>query len=259
MPKPKLPIRSLWGTVICFFLGAVSNAVENPPHQMNGIRGQSASFLIQIPPTKVANEVEWNFQSKSGKTLLIAAWTDGQWERPNPSDRFGQRLEMAAENSLRIKGLEMEDSGVYKGYVTLHTGEIPEYMFNLTVYEPVPTPKILHYLNSSSSDGCNVTLRCEAPGKGEFNTSWKRGNLLRDLEESSDEFHLSNNGTSLALFWHLTLLEPNFTCLVSNPADHKSASVNLLGICPNRGESQARRLWIFAIIHVFFSPWLRVW
>ncbi|XP_060125629.1 SLAM family member 5-like [Zootoca vivipara] len=144
---------------------------------------------------------------------------------------------MVNETTLRIKDLQMEDSGAYRARVSFVTKHFQDQTFLLTVYEPVPEPKILPRKVSNTPYGCNVTLQCQVSGKGEFNISWRRGNPLRDLEFGSDWFQLSNNGKDLHLSWWLNSSEPNFTCLVTNPADQKNISFSVLNICQTRGEN----------------------
>ncbi|KAL8184869.1 UNVERIFIED_CONTAM: hypothetical protein K2H54_031181 [Gekko kuhli] len=144
---------------------------------------------------------------------------------------------MAGETTLRIRALEKEDSGVFMARVVFVTGEIQEQAFLLSVFEPVPDPHILFQLVSRTAEGCNVTLRCLASEKGPFNISWKRGDQLGALEEHSDWYRLSAEGTELHLSWQPDSSDSNVTCLLSNPADQKSASLDLLGICPSQGVS----------------------
>ncbi|XP_060125445.1 SLAM family member 9-like isoform X2 [Zootoca vivipara] len=140
---------------------------------------------------------------------------------------------MVNETTLRIKDLEMDDSGKYSIRVKFTSARYKDYTFHLSVYEPVPEPKILSQIVSNSPDGCNVTLQCQVAEKGEINISWER-----DLKDGSKSYHLSGNGKDLHLFWKLNSSDPNITCLVTNPADQKSISFNLLHICQTEGDCQ---------------------
>ncbi|XP_053133841.1 CD48 antigen-like [Hemicordylus capensis] len=209
-----------------------SNPVKYPLRQVNGILGGSVLLPVIISPTKTVTKIQWINQSKSEKTLIVE-FEKGTLVHPFPPDVFARTFEMANETTLRIKDLEMRHSGVYMAHVKLDTEEVEDHTFRLTVYEPVPEPKILHQLLSTASDGCHVTLQCQAFGKGEFNVTWKRGNnLLRAWEEGMDWYLLSGNDTGIHLFWQPSSSDSNLTCLVSNPADKKNASFNLLSICP---------------------------
>ncbi|XP_028566483.2 V-set and immunoglobulin domain-containing protein 10-like isoform X1 [Podarcis muralis] len=174
---------------------------------------------------------------KTGLELWFAESRGRKLERPHPRDRFGQRLEMVNETTLRIKDLQVEDSGAYRARVSFATQHFQDQTFLLTVYEPVPELKILPRNVSNTPYGCNVTLQCQVSGTGEFNISWRRGNPLSDIEVGSDWYQLSNNGKDLHLSWWLNSSEPNFTCLVTSPDDQKNISFSVLNICQTRGEN----------------------
>ncbi|XP_060125734.1 SLAM family member 8-like isoform X2 [Zootoca vivipara] len=199
--------------------------------------------------------IDWYFQGGNGLGIQLAELREGELQRSNPRDRFGPRLEMVNETTLRIKDLEMDDSGKYSIRVKFTSAQYKDYNFHLSVYEPVPEPKILSQIVSNSPDGCNVTLQCEVPGKGEINISWKRGDALRDLEDGSKSYHLSGNDKDLHLFWKLNSSDPNITCLVTNPADQKSISFNLQHICQTEGDCQLTfvvELLTWSILIIFF-------
>ncbi|XP_032992136.1 SLAM family member 9-like [Lacerta agilis] len=212
--------------------GTASFRIQNPHQEkLNGILGGSVLLPVSIPPVETVKTIEWDFQGENGLIFQLAELREGRLQRPNPRDRFGPRLEMANETTLRIKDLEMGDSGIYSIRVRFISKKYADYTFHLSVYEPVPEPKILSRVVSNSPDGCNVTLQCQVPGKRGFNISWKRGGAFRDIEDGSKSYHLSGNGKDLHLFWKLNSSDPNITCLVTNPVDQNSISSSLLDIC----------------------------
>ncbi|XP_053133833.1 SLAM family member 6-like isoform X2 [Hemicordylus capensis] len=235
LPTPLLQIPLVFGTFIAPFCGIVSSSAENPPRRVNGIIGGSASLPLNISSTNAVIEIEWMFQTKDSGTLLIAEFRKGELQRPDPSDRFGKRLEMANETTLRILNLEMEDRGLYKARAKLTASEAEDHAFSLAVYDQIQDVQILHRLVSSTPEGCNVTLQCHSSGKGELNFCWKGGETSRALENGSDWYRLSENGTALHLFWQPNPSDSIITCFISNPVDQKMVSVSLLSICPNRG------------------------
>ncbi|XP_061461896.1 SLAM family member 9-like [Rhineura floridana] len=217
--------------------GSQSNPVQNSPqYQVNGILGGSIVLATNISSAETVDTSEWDFTSKPGVRLSFAEFRDGKLEWRNPRDRFGQRLEMARGTTLRIKDLEMEDSGVYSVRMRFVSNQIEDHTFHLTLYEPVPEPQILPRNVSNTTGRCNVTLQCQLPGEGAFDISWKRGNFPRDTEDGSDWYQLSDNGTTLHLSWRPASSEPTFTCLVTNPADQKSVSFTMSHVCQIKGE-----------------------
>ncbi|XP_053225985.1 uncharacterized protein LOC128404415 isoform X2 [Podarcis raffonei] len=213
--------------------GLVSSREQKTPTiQLKRILGESALLPVHITSANTVSIVKWIFHPRQGEANDLGRFSDGKWKRWNTSDSLGQRLEMVDGTTLKISNLVVKDSGNYTAHVTFSTGVIESHTFNLTVYEPVQEPQVTHKLISNTPDGCNVTLRCQASGKGDLRVSWKRGNPLRALGECLGWHQLSDNGKDLHLFWHRNASDTNITCLVSNPADQKNISINLLSLCP---------------------------
>ncbi|XP_060125673.1 SLAM family member 5 isoform X3 [Zootoca vivipara] len=209
-----------------------SHAVENPTHQVKGIMGASVLFPANISQGITVEKMEWDFYPKSGGLgFWLGEFSHGKLEHPSPTDRFGQRLDMVNETTLRIKDLELDDGGIYNARIWFMKSRFQEQSFNLTVYEPVPTPQVLHQEVSSTPEECNVTLQCQTPGREELKVFWETGNPPRALESSLDEFQLSDNGRQLHVSWETIPFDSTFTCLVSNPVSEKRASFDLFHIC----------------------------
>ncbi|XP_053133835.1 SLAM family member 5-like isoform X2 [Hemicordylus capensis] len=237
--------RSSWLTLLLLATQLAGTANDPAQHltQLNRILGASVSFPEKLSSGKPVHTIYWSLRTTTSKLFPFVLVRNGTLEAVSSRIRFWQRLEMVDETTLRIKNLEVEDSGVYVVYMTVsHPPVVQRALFNLTVYEPVPEPQIFHQVDSKASDGCNVTLQCQVPGKRGFNVSWKRGDSLRDLEEDLDWYQVSSHGQNLNLFWRPNSSDSIFTCLVSNPVDQNNVSVNLLSICSNKG-GDARLSW----------------
>uniref|UniRef100_A0A8C4VVI4 Ig-like domain-containing protein n=1 Tax=Gopherus evgoodei TaxID=1825980 RepID=A0A8C4VVI4_9SAUR len=198
--------------------------------QVNGILGGSVLLSVDLSPGKKVKEIEWSFRAGSGVTIQLAEFTGGKFERPDPSDRFKQRLEKYNETSLRIKVLELDDRGVYEARIKIVPATVEEQAFLLAVYEPVPVPEIKSHSLFSTAAGCNVTLQCEVSGREEVNVSWRRGNPPRDLG-NLERYQLTPDGRTLHLSLQPNPLDSTFTCMASNPMDQKNISLYLQSIC----------------------------
>uniref|UniRef100_A0ACB8G6B4 Uncharacterized protein n=2 Tax=Sphaerodactylus townsendi TaxID=933632 RepID=A0ACB8G6B4_9SAUR len=214
------------------FAGIRSNPAENPPVQVNGILGGSASFPLKLLATTTVARIQWSLRVGSGPEKVIAELKDGRLEWQDTRERFGQQLEMVDGTTLRIRALEKEDSCTLDVRVVFVSGEVLRQTFRLSVFEPVPDPEIRPHLVSRRAEVCNVTLHCLGSEKGGIEVSWKRGNSSDQpgvLEEGSD--------TDLHVSWQPDSLDSTFTCLLSNPIDRKSASLDLASICRSEGVS----------------------
>ncbi|XP_033030190.1 V-set and immunoglobulin domain-containing protein 10-like [Lacerta agilis] len=138
---------------------------------------------------------------------------------------------MVNETTIKLRDLELDDGGIYNTRIWFTKTQFQEQHFNLTVYEPVPTPQIHHQVESKTPGGCNVTLRCHTPGREELKVSWDTGGPHRALGKSVNRYQVSDNGQDLRVFSWNSSFYSKFTCLVSNPVDQKRASFDLLSIC----------------------------
>ncbi|XP_048365052.1 T-lymphocyte surface antigen Ly-9-like isoform X1 [Sphaerodactylus townsendi] len=150
---------------------------------------------------------------------------------------------MADGTTLRIRALEKEDSCTLRVRVVFASGEVHRQTFRLSVFEPVPDPEIRPHLVSRTAEVCNVTLHCLGSEKGGIEVSWERGN-------SSDQPGVPEEGSDadLHVSWRPDSLDSTFTCLLSNPADQKSASLDLANICRSEDGCQPLYVWILGLV-----------
>ncbi|XP_053133823.1 SLAM family member 9-like [Hemicordylus capensis] len=222
-------------TLASLLTDIAAGQAQSPPRQVNGVLGGSALLSVNIVPQTKVKEIEWSYRAGPGPALLVALFRDGKFERPDPSDRFKQRIEMYNE-TLRIKALELNDSGVFGARVKLFPAIVEDQIFHLSVYEPVSTPRIQSQLVSSTSKWCNVTLQCLTPGKGQVNVTWRKGNPIRDLSRA-DRYQVSPDGRTLRLSLLPASLNTTYSCMASNPIEHKIVSFDLQRICQSGADA----------------------
>ncbi|XP_040474308.1 SLAM family member 5-like isoform X1 [Falco naumanni] len=203
------------------------------PRQVNGVLGGSVVLSPALPPNKTVKEIEWSFSAGAGATIQVAELGPGGFERPDPRDRFKDRLEMFNQTALRIVALERGDSGVYGARIKLHPALVEDQFFNLSVYESVPSPRTRSQLLASTLEWCNLTLQCQGAGKGAVNVTWKKDSIIWD--PTSDRHQLSPDGTTLRLALPPTAANVTYACTVSNPADQKVVLFDLQAICQSGG------------------------
>ncbi|XP_075032022.1 SLAM family member 8-like [Calonectris borealis] len=167
-PRPRVP----W---LLAPLLVVAGATATQPRRVYGVLGGSVLLSPVLPPNKTVKEIEWSFSAGAGATIEVAEFGPGSFKRPDPKDRFKDRLEMFNETALKIGALERGDSGVYGARIKLYPTLVEDQSFNLSVYGPVPAPEIQHRLLSLSTQGCNITLRCWVPAGSDAEASWQLG------------------------------------------------------------------------------------
>ncbi|XP_072703016.1 uncharacterized protein [Ciconia boyciana] len=105
------------------------------PRQVNGVLGGSVLLSPALPPNKTVKEIEWSFSAGAGATIQVAEFGPRGFERPDPKDRFKDRLEMFNETALKIGALERGDGGVYGARIKLHPALVEDQSFSLSVYD----------------------------------------------------------------------------------------------------------------------------
>ncbi|XP_064354875.1 SLAM family member 5-like [Dromaius novaehollandiae] len=237
-----------------FAAGAMSAQPGPWPLPVNGLQGGSVLLAAALAPNASVREIEWSFSSGAGATIQVAEFSRGRLERPDPGDRFKQRLEMFNATALRIWALEPGDSGIYGARVKLHPAVVQDQSFSLSVYEPVGAPEIDSELLAWTPHECNVSLRCRAPAGRDVHVAW----LLdaapghRPPAEDRLEVHVGA-GT----------LNATYTCVASNPVQQRSTSVHLQTLCRDGPAAHAWRRWhvylallLVAVAAVLAAIWL---
>lgn len=182
---------------------------------MNGLLNQSILLSPSVDSSHSVQHVYWNFQ-----TDVLALYINNQLTVIQ--DKFEGRLEILDNGrSLKIRDPRLEDSGLYDETVTFTDKRKYQKTYNLTVYEPVPTPSIISEKKIKASDFCNVTLRCSVLTKtSSLSYTWKH------RHGDSDDYQLySNSGDTIQISLQPESWSTEVLCIVQNPADQKNASL----------------------------------
>ncbi|XP_041268177.1 SLAM family member 5-like isoform X2 [Onychostruthus taczanowskii] len=209
-----------------------------PPRQVHGVLGGSVLLSPALLPNQTVKEIEWSFSGGTGATIQVAEVGPGGFERPDPRDRFGRRLERADGTALRLRQLQRGDSGVFAARIKLQPALVEDQAFNLTVYEAVPSPRTRSQLLASTLEWCNLTLQCQGSGRGAVNVTWRRDSLTWG-ELGPGRHQLSPDGTTLRVALPPAATNVTYACTVSNPADHKVALFDLQSLCQGGGGHSA--------------------
>ncbi|KAM9264343.1 uncharacterized protein RDI95_013392 [Morus bassanus] len=221
-----------WGSPSSRLSLSWPGAVAAQPQQVNGVLGGSVLLSLALPPNKTVKEIEWSFSSSTGTTIQVAEFgPGGSFERPDPKDRFKDRLEMFNELALKIGALERGDSGVYGARIKLHPALVEDQSFSLSVYGPVQAPEIQHQLLSSSAHGCNVSLRCWVPDGSDAEPVWQLGSSLWVAQGE-----LREDNQTLLLAVPAAAFNSCYTCMAQNPIQERNVSICLDTLCRQQGK-----------------------
>lgn len=206
-----------------------------PPRQLHAVLGGSVLLSPALSPNQTVKEIEWSFSGGGGgATIQVAEVGPGGFERPDPRDRFGSRLEMFNSTALRLRQLQSGDSGVFGARIKLQPALVDDQAFNLSVHESVPTPRTRSQLLASTLEWCNLTLQCQGSGRGAVNVTWRRDSLAWG-ELGAGGHRLSPDGTTLRVALPPAATNVTYACTVSNPAEQKVALFHLHELCQGTG------------------------
>ncbi|XP_062454016.1 SLAM family member 8-like [Rhea pennata] len=242
------PVRLLGAA---FLAAAVRLAVQAraQPRQVNGVLGGSVVLSAALPPNATVREIEWSFSAGAGATIRTAELSRGRFERPDPGDRFRQRLEMFNATSLRISALEPGDGGLYGARVKLLPAVVHDQSFNLSVFEPLPDPEIQSWLLSETPARCNVSLQCRVPSGTRGTVAWmnprrdQRGLWVRPI-----------SGGVLKVEVQRSYANATLTCRVRSAVEERRRSIDLLHVCWSRGEAIRLGCWTTVAAAILLGP-----
>ncbi|XP_041429443.1 uncharacterized protein LOC108699370 isoform X2 [Xenopus laevis] len=226
-------------------------ANQDAPLQVNGLQKHSVYLKNRIDMTVPMDEIQWLFKTKE-KEVRLADFKKTYFETRFP--QFNKRLEPLDDGTIRINDLRMEDSGIYTAAITFIDHETKRLTFNLTVYEPVPTPNIWIEKKKRTTQWCNFTIRCSVQNNDSALTfTWIN-------KHNQTEYETFINGTIFVASVESPTLDKEFHCLLGNPVDQKNASIHVLEICPTPVNSQRMYLLFIPafIILILLLVWLAV-
>ncbi|KAM9691476.1 uncharacterized protein ACBT57_026471 isoform 1-T1 [Dama dama] len=228
-----------------------SQAVKYPSSSCTLKRTVGAS--VQLPLTSPLNssirEIEWNWQPENDENTQLVTWKP---QTPTPDwydleEIYKHRLNLTEKAFLSIRNLIMEMSGLYTAKIKFNSGKSKEERFRLCLYDPIPHPQIQIRSSSNTSGWCNISLECEIPGNtGNLTVTWLSQGLPRHLEQRG----IPPNSRNLSLSLPISHINSHLTCVVSNPAEEKNATLHLEDICPWRGSLQSKWLWLYILLMV---------
>ncbi|XP_074931174.1 SLAM family member 5-like [Phalacrocorax aristotelis] len=224
----------------CFIDARILQAWPQP-QQVNGVLGGSVLLSPTLPPGRTVKEIAWSFSSGAGTTIQVAEFGPGGFKRPDPKDRFKERLEMFNETALKIRALERGDSGVYGARIKLHPALVEDQSFNLSVYEPLPDPEIQSWLLSKNPTWCHLMLQCHVPSGSRGTVAWMKPRG----EPGGIRVHPLCSGV---LQVEVQPSSPNttLTCRAWHALEERSRPIDLASVCWSGGDGVRPGCWTAA-------------
>ncbi|XP_068851407.1 SLAM family member 9-like [Aphelocoma coerulescens] len=217
--------------LVALLLG-VAGAVAAEPRQVSSVLGESVVFSLDLSHNGIVKKLEWTFRGATGATgaaILVAEVIPGGSLRPDPRDRFGDRLEVN-ETALRITVLERGDCGIYQARIQLLPALVEDQSFNLSLYEPLPEPEIRIQRRALTSQECNLTVRCQAPAGSGAEVTWQ------------PQGHLCGDSQTLCLSLPATASSSSYTCVAGNDIQRRTAAIHTGILCRPQGDRDRLRV-----------------
>ncbi|XP_040840102.1 SLAM family member 9-like, partial [Ochotona curzoniae] len=212
--------------------------VHSPVKRM---RADSVWFHVIPKSEEMLEEISWLFSSGSEYRFFLRVNSGPDSHKwLGLQDKFKGRIQVPNVTSLMIENLTFQDSGQYKAEVRDTSGLSYNQFFQLSVYEPVPVPHLMAKSPSLMSGWCNITLECSVTDATEdLNVTWESTGLNRELKNGRT---LWPAPTSWTLDVSLPMSQPkaSLSCVVSNPVDQKTATLELDDICVQKTESHGQ-------------------
>ncbi|XP_078146943.1 uncharacterized protein LOC139916070 isoform X2 [Centroberyx gerrardi] len=190
--------------IVIFFIVMSSSATQEVKKNLTRTEG---GFITLPDPI-----VEFGFLLYQGKNIALV--TDRRSQIVEESFRY--RLLWDNNTGLfTITGLQTNDSGTYT--IDSKRGGVFT-LYQLTVYEPAPTPGV----NRSRVNADSCTLVCFVEKAHETTLYWIKGEEI--LNQTS-------TGPSLPLTVDKQDFNSSYRCVAANPADEKTLPVNVKTFC----------------------------
>ncbi|XP_032173979.1 uncharacterized protein LOC116576174 isoform X5 [Mustela erminea] len=231
--------------------GARGSAVDDSgnPVPLKGTLGASVLFHMiknpELPPEAKPESITWGVINQKMYTPVLQVIPRGDVPRwLNCQDKFEKRVHVLNKTTLRMDNLTLEDSGLYRAQESYSRGRQYDQDFHLTVYEAVPRPQIWATVLSLTPGWCNITMECNTTEtRKSLTVTWENESLPRELEQRPAPGPAPNPWT-LAVNLPLSRPSPSLTCVVSNQADQRTATLDLGDVCGRdpQGQTSAAHL-----------------
>ncbi|CAH2326839.1 SLAM family member 5-like [Pelobates cultripes] len=225
---------------------------QGTPLHLNGLLSQAINLTSDLNVTQPVRDSFWYFTPSGRRKKRICEFRNDKTHHCDKWNDPRERFELYNDGmTLEIKSVMLEDSGIFELLVTLQDRTTETSLFNFTVYEPVPSPKINITLENVNADRCNITLYCFVMSSAPMlSFVWKYGNQERESYGNGFRIELSLTPKDSSMEYH---------CLVRNPVSQNMASVLPPQNCSiiHNGQSRNKYYIMLSLLIIVFP--LAVW
>uniref|UniRef100_A0A8C5QV70 Ig-like domain-containing protein n=1 Tax=Leptobrachium leishanense TaxID=445787 RepID=A0A8C5QV70_9ANUR len=214
---------------------------------LNGLLEQSIHLTNRLDFIQPVKEVSWYFASFEGKRRRICQCVNNI-SKPCGNEHFELHSNCMV---LLIKNLTRADSGLYETHFILQDEMTESTSFNLTVYDPVPTPTI-SILGSINANSCNLTLHCSVTANvSALHYTWRSRSLAEE--------EVYSNISTMELSLNPKTWDNEYECVVHNHVSKNMASFIPRHTCLNLDNGHDRHnYYIILSLLVIVLP-LLIW
>lgn len=224
-PVPDSARQIIWLFPLVFCLGSGNEVPQSStsPKVVNGVRGGSATLLLELPAGKNASVIIWQHRGRESHdtAILIVQLNKSsspQITRMDPER--GKRLNIAQSSTLQISNLTMADEGLYTAQISTNSRQ---YLFKyvLRVFERLNKLEVINHTRLLENGSCEIHLTCTVENPNHTaSIGWQASG------------NISLGDPNITVSWDpKNSRDQSYTCHALNPVSELSVSVSAQSLC----------------------------
>lgn len=244
-PVPDSARQIIWLFPLVFCLGSGNEVPQSStsPKVVNGVRGGSATLLLEFPAGKNASVIIWQHRGRElhDTPILIVQLNKSASPQITKTDpERGKRLNIARSSSLQISNLTAADEGSYTAQITTDSRKyLAKYI--LRVFERLSNLEVINHTHLFENGTCEIHLTCTVENPNHTaSIGWQASG------------NISLGDPNLTVSWDpKNSHDQSYTCHALNPVSNVSVSVSAQSLCTgvltNENRHQYKE-WIFGLV-----------
>ncbi|XP_057626269.1 SLAM family member 6 [Chionomys nivalis] len=252
MAVSRAPVRDsarqiIWLFTLVFCLGSGNEVPQSStsPKVVNGVLGESATLLLELPAGENASVIIWQHRGRESHDTAILIVQLNKSESPQITrmdPERGKRLNIAQSSSLQISNLTMADEGSYTAQISTNSRQ---YMFKyvLRVFERLNNLEVINHTRLFENGTCEIYLTCTVENPNHTaSIGWQASG------------NISLGDPNLTVSWDpKNSRDQSYSCHALNPVSELSVSVSAQSLCTgvltNENLYQYKE-WLFGLVPI---------